>query len=139
MTYEKASTSTYAVDNLPSHSWGLNRPLEDKSSYLCRAGTNDPIRVWILGKISRLWFFSNNGEHAAQVSINVVPLCPSIAIVSHKNMATLANPQTGISLSFVCTLVCDTHCDQRRSRMACQTYVQLGGKTIGRADTAARG
>jgi hypothetical protein len=92
MMYGKLSTNTYAVDNLPSHFWGSNRPFDDKSAILCCAGSNEPLHVCITGKFSRLWFFNNSGDLTAQVSINVVPMCPSIATTSNKTIAVLSNP-----------------------------------------------
>jgi hypothetical protein len=108
MTYEKHSTNTYAIDKMPPNSWGTDRPLDDKSSLLCRMGTNNPILFWAVGKVSRLWFFTNNGEYAPQVAIHIVPLSSTIAPLCHSAIATLSEPK-GASVS-------DSGSDIRASR-----------------------
>jgi len=72
--YEKPATNTFALSKLPSvHEWGTSRLFEDKSGLLCTPGKNEPFVLWIVGRVSRTWFFDKQSKPVPQVSINIVP------------------------------------------------------------------
>jgi len=94
INYKKESTNTYAAGLVPDYEWGINKPLDDKSGILCKPSSNEPLSFWIVGKISRLWFFNANGERASQVAINVIPLSGSVGNKCRKLLADVSFPVT---------------------------------------------
>jgi hypothetical protein len=92
MTRTDNKRLTYAIGTLPKEvTWGNVKEFDDKSSILCKSGTNNPCTIWILGKTSKTWFFDRNGP-AEQVSISIVPLDPEDGITARKLLANHSHP-----------------------------------------------
>ena len=99
-TYEKPSSYTYAFDKLPKdRAWGVSRPFDDKSMLLCKSGINEPYIVWIVGRVSRTWFFDKESNPASQVSINVVPINDSMGTAVRHLLSTILKPAIGMCLA----------------------------------------
>ena len=83
---------TYSIRKLPSkREWGKDMPFENKSSILCQTGSNIPYTIWILGRVSKLWFF-DRGNPASQVSINIMPLDTQDGVIARQLLATYSHP-----------------------------------------------
>ena len=83
----------YSIDLMPSDGmWGKPITLDNKSGVLCAPGTNDPYVVWIIGRVSRCWFFNNAGEPQRHVSINVVPWTVGTTARIRSRLAWLSMP-----------------------------------------------
>lgn len=67
---------TYAIDLLPADvTWGARLPWKaDMSNIVCSPDTNQPFIVWMVGRVSRKWFYNKKDEPQPHVSINIVPL-----------------------------------------------------------------
>jgi hypothetical protein len=91
--YADPSTNTFAVDKLPKErEWGTKGPFEDKSTILCKPGTNEPYIVWIVGRVSRTWFFDRESNPAMQVAINVVPINDPTGTNTRQTICVLSKP-----------------------------------------------
>jgi hypothetical protein len=98
--YEKPLSYTYAFDKLPKdRAWGVSRPFDDKSMLLCKSGVNEPYIVWIVGRVSRTWFFDRESNPASQVSINVVPVHDPTGMAVRRLLSTLSKPAIGTCLA----------------------------------------
>lgn len=91
--YEKPATNTFALNKLPTvHEWGTSRPFEDKSGLLCTPGKNEPFVLWIVGRVSRTWFFDKQSNPAPQVSINIVPVNDHAGQAARQTLCNLSKP-----------------------------------------------
>jgi len=91
--YQNSKSNIYALNLLPAEAeWGVDRPFDDKSTLLCKPGTNNPYLVWVVGRISRLWFFNSKGETAEHASIHVVPVTDRAAQKARKLICNLSKP-----------------------------------------------
>ncbi|KIM91124.1 hypothetical protein PILCRDRAFT_1327 [Piloderma croceum F 1598] len=91
--YQNTKSNIYALSLLPAEAkWGVDRPFNDKSTLLCKPGTNSPYLLWVVGRISRLWFFNAKGETAEHASIHVVPLTDGAAQKACKVICNLSKP-----------------------------------------------
>jgi hypothetical protein len=92
MKWEDARNMTYSISKLPSDvTWGVDRPFDSKSGVICNVSTNLPYTIWILGRISKLWFFEK-GIPASQVSISIVPLDPEHGQIMRMLLASRSAP-----------------------------------------------
>lgn len=62
---------------------------------MCTPGTNEPIIVWIVGRVARTWFFDKESKAANQVSINIVPIDDPSGNAARQRISVLSNPPTG--------------------------------------------
>lgn len=96
VNYINHDTNTYAIDKIPSNiAWGVSRPFDDKVKIMCKPACNEPIIVWIVGKVSKMWFNAPNGEPAAQVYIHVVPVVDDGARKALKLISAMSKPRGG--------------------------------------------
>lgn len=72
--------------------WGNNRGFGEKIKLLCKAGTNDTIIVWIVGRISNTWFSEMDGKPASQVKIYIVPLSEKTGLRARRSIVSLCKP-----------------------------------------------
>jgi hypothetical protein len=99
--YQNAKSNVYALNLLPAEAeWGVDRPFDEKSSLLCKPGTNLPYVLWVVGQVSRLWFFTAKGESVEHASIHVVPLADGAAQKARKLICNLSKPAIGMHSSF---------------------------------------
>jgi hypothetical protein len=88
--------NTYAFDNLPSaREWGVNRPFDDKSTNLCKPGTNEPYTIWFVGRVSRTWFFDRESNPAAQIALNFLPVNDATGAAAQQLLCMLSKPAIG--------------------------------------------
>lgn len=74
MKWADSKNSTYAISTLlQTAEWGKDQPFDDKTRLLCERGTNMPYVTWIVGCMSKGWFFESRGA-TRQVSISLIPL-----------------------------------------------------------------
>ena len=93
VSYKQPSKNVYAIDLLPTETeWGVNRPFDDKSALLCKPGTQEPYTIWVVGRVSRMWFQTAKGEPVEHASIHVVPLTDGAAQNAHKLISDLSKP-----------------------------------------------
>jgi|SRR5882762_2823787 len=75
VNFIKPAFNTYAFNKLPlACVWGVNHAFDDKSNVMCTPDTNKPYVMWIIGRVSRTWFYDKESNPAAQVAINFVPV-----------------------------------------------------------------
>ena len=92
MKWTNTDALTYSISTLPTTAeWGKDRKFDDKTSIFCERGTNAPYTIWIVGCVSKMWFFER-GNPAAQVSISIVPLDPEDGKVARHLLATRSHP-----------------------------------------------
>jgi hypothetical protein len=100
--YEKSSANTYALNKLPSaHEWGVNRPFNDKSSFLCPPGKNEPFLLWIVGRVSHTWFFDKQSNPAAQIALNFMPVNDHAGQTARQLLCALSKPTVCMHLEFL--------------------------------------
>ncbi|EGO04555.1 hypothetical protein SERLA73DRAFT_68244 [Serpula lacrymans var. lacrymans S7.3] len=64
--YSDAKNLIYAVENIPpTATWGIFKPIHDKSTLLCDPLSNMPCTVWLPGVVSRVWMFDPKGKTRA--------------------------------------------------------------------------
>ncbi|KDQ52002.1 hypothetical protein JAAARDRAFT_198654 [Jaapia argillacea MUCL 33604] len=86
---------TYSINQLPLFAtWGTHMPSirKDLSSYLCADFTNDTLIFWIIGTISRIWFFNREGP-APHVSISIVPCVADASKMAKDQLRVLSRPK----------------------------------------------
>jgi hypothetical protein len=94
--YQNAKSNIYALSLLPAEAeWGVDRPFDNKSALLCKPSTNSPYLIWVVGRVSRLWFFNAKGESVEHASIHVVPLTDGAAQKARKLICDLSKPAIG--------------------------------------------
>jgi len=100
MTWKDDVHLTYAIGMLPKDAnWGRDVSFDDKTAILCKAGTNRPCTIWMLGKTSKTWFYDRNGP-ADQVSITIVPLDRQDGENARKLLANFSHPTLRMSIRF---------------------------------------
>ncbi|EMD30844.1 hypothetical protein CERSUDRAFT_78575 [Gelatoporia subvermispora B] len=71
VAFEDNRNCRYSVQTLPpSCEWGSNSD-SDSFRYLCFKGK--VVRIWMVGRIRTVWFFSSQGEAQERVSVGIVP------------------------------------------------------------------
>lgn len=90
---------TCYIDLLPaSAAWGP-RPRWGSgvgaSKTLCVNGTSDAYTVWIVGRVSKMYFFDDDGMPNDKVSINIIPWTVNTAQQVRRRLTMLSQPQEG--------------------------------------------
>ncbi|EGN93452.1 hypothetical protein SERLA73DRAFT_156377 [Serpula lacrymans var. lacrymans S7.3] len=99
--YSDAKNLIYAVENIPpTATWGISKPIHDKSTLLCDPSSNMPCTVWLPGFVSRVWLFDPKGETRAHVSISVVLFGVNTASATHNIIDNLSFPNGGKSCCY---------------------------------------
>ncbi|KAG2091992.1 uncharacterized protein F5147DRAFT_657817 [Suillus discolor] len=92
-TYVNAKAGVYALGSLlPNATWGPYKAIRDHSKVVCDPMTGEPLMVWIVGHIARLWFMKQDRPDN-QASITVIPLSQALAQQSAAVLVRLSNPQ----------------------------------------------
>lgn len=90
--YVNAKASVYTLAKLlPTATWGQYKPVNDRSKVLCDPATGDPITIWIVGRIGKMWF-TKHGIPENQASLTIVPLSKTLAQQSALLLAKFSNP-----------------------------------------------
>jgi len=90
--YVNVSAKTYALGHIPLNAtWGKYDPYDDRSKELCIPTTNDRIHIWIVGRITTVWFMKN-GTPDNQCSVTIMPLSNSLGLQANQLIAGLSSP-----------------------------------------------
>ena len=90
--YVNVSAKTYALGHIPSNAtWGKYDPYDDRSKDLCLPTTNDRFNIWIVGRITAVWFMKN-GAPDNQCAVSVMPLSNSLGLQANQLIAGLSSP-----------------------------------------------
>lgn len=90
--YTNPKASVYALGKLlPTATWGQYKPINDRSKVLCDPATGEPLTIWIVGSIAKMWF-AKSGVPENQASITIMPLSKTLAQQSAILLAKLSNP-----------------------------------------------
>ncbi|KAG1856867.1 hypothetical protein C8R48DRAFT_674831 [Suillus tomentosus] len=93
-TFSNAKAGVFALGCLlPNATWGPYKAVGDRSKMICDPMTGEPLTVWVVGHIARLWFM-RQGCPENQASITVIPLSQTLAQQSATLLAKLSKPQT---------------------------------------------
>ncbi|KAG1780908.1 hypothetical protein EV702DRAFT_1250415 [Suillus placidus] len=90
--YTNQKANIYAIGKLlPTATWGQYKPINDHSKVLCDPATGEPLTIWVVGKIAKMWF-AKFGVPENQASITVMPLSKTLAQQSTILLAKLSSP-----------------------------------------------
>ena len=90
--YVNVSVKTYALGHVPSNAtWEKYDPYDDQSKELCIPTTNNRLHIWIVGRISTVWFMKN-GAPDNQCSVSIIPLSESLGLQANQLIAGLSSP-----------------------------------------------
>ncbi|KAG2155402.1 hypothetical protein DEU56DRAFT_750966 [Suillus clintonianus] len=90
--YTNAKANIYALGKLlPTATWGPYKPINDRSKILCDPATGEPLTIWVIGRIAKMWFMKQ-GKPENQASITVLPLSQTLAKQSGLLLAKFSNP-----------------------------------------------
>ncbi|KAG1842480.1 hypothetical protein C8R48DRAFT_781076 [Suillus tomentosus] len=93
-TFSNVKAGVFALGCLlPNATWGPYKAVGDRSKTICDPMTGEPLTVWVVGHIARLWFM-RQGRLENQASITVIPLSQTLAQQSAMLLAKLSKPQT---------------------------------------------
>lgn len=70
--------------------WGVNLKHDEKEKFLCDS-QNVPYTVWIVGTLSKAWFYDANGP-ALIPNITVFPLDEDDSVFIRRLMTKMASP-----------------------------------------------
>jgi hypothetical protein len=86
-------SNTYAIRKLPIQSeWGTRRINVDMSDTLCRASSNRPVTLWVVGKVRQTYFKDREGTPYNQVAIHVEPYNKDTLESAGALLRRLSNP-----------------------------------------------
>ncbi|KAG1839202.1 hypothetical protein DFJ58DRAFT_859695 [Suillus subalutaceus] len=92
--YTNAKANIYALGRLlPTATWGQYKPINDRSKVLCNPATNEPLTIWVVGQIAKMWF-TKFGNLEKQATIMIMPLSKSLAQQSTLLLAKMSSPTT---------------------------------------------
>ena len=82
----------YSVGKLPLNaSWGRPEKFDtSKDRYLCNTNCNLPFQIWIVGKVSKMWFIKN-GNPVKVCNLGIIPLRNDDFIAAQKCVSALSN------------------------------------------------
>lgn len=90
--YTNAKANIYALGKLlPTATWGQYNPVNDRSKILCNPATGEPLTLWVVGRIARMWF-TKFGAPENQASLTVMPLSKSLGQQSAILLAKMSSP-----------------------------------------------
>ncbi|KAG2133025.1 hypothetical protein DEU56DRAFT_914044 [Suillus clintonianus] len=95
--YTNTHANIYALGKLlPTATWGQYRPINDRSKILCDPATGEPLTIWIVGRIAKMWF-TKFGNPEKQASMTIMPLSKTLAQQSGILLAKMSNPIMSIN------------------------------------------
>lgn len=90
--YANAKAHIYALGKLLSTAtWGQFKPMNDRSKVLCDPATGEPITIWVVGRIAKMWF-TKFGQPENQASMSILPLSQTLAQQSALLLAKFSDP-----------------------------------------------
>ncbi|KAG2366159.1 hypothetical protein BDR07DRAFT_1373770 [Suillus spraguei] len=90
--YKNNKANIYALGKLlPTATWGQYKPVNDRSKVLCNPTMGEPLAIWVIGKIAKMWF-TKFGVPENQVSMTIMPLSRTLGQQSTLLLAKLSNP-----------------------------------------------
>ncbi|KAG2084533.1 uncharacterized protein F5147DRAFT_659796 [Suillus discolor] len=67
MSYMNSKANIYALGKLlPTATWGQYKPVNDHSKVLCDPATGEPITIWVVGRIAKMWFMKSGKPETQQ-------------------------------------------------------------------------
>ncbi|KAG1797048.1 uncharacterized protein HD556DRAFT_1306745 [Suillus plorans] len=92
LEYTNSKANIYALGRLlPTATWGQYKPVNDHSKVLCDPATGDPITIWVVRCITKMWFMKfSNPEN--QASLTIMPLSKTLAQQSAHLLAKFSSP-----------------------------------------------
>ncbi|KAG1799146.1 hypothetical protein EV424DRAFT_1352390 [Suillus variegatus] len=95
--YTNPKANIYALGKLlPTATWGPYKPVNDRSKMLCDPATGEPLTIWVVGRIAKMWFVKQ-GRPESQASITVLPLSQSLARQSGLLLTKFSNPTLSLN------------------------------------------
>lgn len=95
--YCNANANIYALGKLlPTATWGPYRPVNDRSKILCDPATGEPLTIWVVGHIAKMWF-AKFGKPESQASLTVMPLSQTLAKQSGVLLAKFSSPMLSLN------------------------------------------
>ncbi|KAG1871363.1 hypothetical protein DFJ58DRAFT_722786 [Suillus subalutaceus] len=89
--YTNSKANIYALGKLlPTATWGQYKPINNRSKVLCDPATGDPITIWVVGRIAKMWFM-RFGKPESRVTLTIMPLSRTLA---HQSVLLLAKFST---------------------------------------------
>jgi hypothetical protein len=90
--YTNSKAGIYALGKLlPTATWGQYKPVNDHSKILCDPATGEPLTIWIVGQIAKMWF-TKSGNPERQALLTIMLLSKSLAQQSATLLAKMSNP-----------------------------------------------
>jgi hypothetical protein len=90
--YTNPKANIYALGKLlPTATWGPYKPVNDQSKILCDPATGEPLTIWIVGHIAKMWFMKQ-GNLEKQATITIMPLSQTLAKQSGLLLTKFSNP-----------------------------------------------
>lgn len=90
--YTNSNANIYALGKLlPTATWGPYRAVNNRSKVLCDPATGDPLTIWAVGCIAKMWFM-RQGKPESQASITILPLSQTLAKQSGQLLTKFSNP-----------------------------------------------
>ncbi|KAF8217216.1 hypothetical protein K438DRAFT_1558867 [Mycena galopus ATCC 62051] len=75
LIYTNRARNIYALDKIAVDTdWGIPTSFNDTSNILCERHSSNPVTLWIVGEVTKQYWFETSGFPAARASIAVQPL-----------------------------------------------------------------
>ncbi|KAG1721598.1 hypothetical protein EDB19DRAFT_1917205 [Suillus lakei] len=95
--YCNAKANIYALGKLlPSATWGPYKPINDRSKVLCDPATGEPLTIWVVGHIAKMWF-AKRGKPENQAAMTILPLSQELAKQSGTLLAKFSSPMLSLN------------------------------------------
>ncbi|KAG1856184.1 hypothetical protein C8R48DRAFT_776018 [Suillus tomentosus] len=95
--YTNEKANVYALGRLlPTAMWGQYKAVNDRSKTLCDPATGEPLTIWVVGHITRMWF-AKRGVPESQASITILPLTQNLARQSTHLLAKFSSPVLAVN------------------------------------------
>ncbi|KAG1721641.1 hypothetical protein EDB19DRAFT_1917167 [Suillus lakei] len=95
--YTNSTANVYALGKLlPTATWGQYKPVNDCSKILCNPANGEPLTIWVVGKISKMWF-TKFGNPERQASMTIMPLSKTLAQQSALLLAKMSSPALSVN------------------------------------------
>ncbi|KAG2145273.1 hypothetical protein DEU56DRAFT_754129 [Suillus clintonianus] len=95
--YTNSTANVYVLGKLlPTATWGQYKPVNDRSKILCNPANGEPLTIWVVGKISKMWF-TKFGNPERQASITIMPLSKTLAQQSALLVAKMSSPALSVN------------------------------------------
>lgn len=91
LTYQKPSDGIFSLSRFPEKdvAWGQSDTSINK---LCLRGSSVPIVIWVVGSVTSVWFYDQNGNPHNKVSMGVAPLTANAMSKGRRILSHFACP-----------------------------------------------